>query len=49
MAMMHTIIEEGLVDQDYVDNYTVGYAELAERAKQRTPEWAEDITGVSAH
>lgn len=49
MAMMHTIIEEGLVDQDYVDSYTVGYAELAERAKNRTPEWAEDITGVSAH
>lgn len=24
MAMMHTIIEEGLVYQDYVDNYTVG-------------------------
>ena len=48
MAMIHTIIEEGLVDQDYVDNYTVGYAELAERAKTRTPEWAEAITGVPA-
>ncbi len=48
MAMIHTIIEEGLVDQDYVDNYTVGYAELAERAKTRTPEWAEKITGVPA-
>lgn len=49
MALMHTIIEEGLVDQDYVDSYTIGYAELAERAKNRTPEWAEEITGVSAH
>lgn len=48
MAMMHTIIEEGLVDQDYVDNYTVGYEELAERAKTRTPEWAEEITGIPA-
>ena len=48
MAMIHTIIEQGLVDQDYVDNYTVGYEELAERAKRRTPEWAEQITGVSA-
>ncbi len=48
MAMIHTIIEEGLVDQDYVDNYTVGYKELAERAKTRTPEWAEAITGVPA-
>jgi anaerobic selenocysteine-containing dehydrogenase len=48
MAMINTIIEEGLIDQDYVDNYTVGYTELAERAKQRTPEWAAEITGVPA-
>jgi len=48
MAMMNVIIEEGLVDQDYVDNYTVGYKELAERAKTRTPEWAEQITGIPA-
>jgi len=48
MAMMNVIIEEGLVDQDYVDNYTVGYKELAERAKTRTPEWAESITGIAA-
>jgi anaerobic selenocysteine-containing dehydrogenase len=46
MAMIHTIIEEGLIDQDYVDNYTVGFKELAERAKTRTPEWAAAITGV---
>ena len=48
MAIISTIIEEGLVDQDYVDNYTVGYDELAARAETRTPEWAEEITGVSA-
>lgn len=48
MAMIHVIIAEGLVDQDYVDNYTFGYAELAERAATRTPEWAESITGVPA-
>lgn len=48
MAMMHVIIEEGLVDQDYVDHHTVGFAELAERAKERTPEWAEKITGIAA-
>lgn len=48
MAMMNVIIEEGLVDQDYVDNYTVGYKELAERARTRTPEWAEKITGIPA-
>lgn len=46
MAMMQVIIEEGLQDQDYVDNYTVGFAELAERVKSRTPEWAAEITGI---
>ncbi len=48
MAVINSIIEQGLVDQDYVDNYTVGYAELAERASTRTPEWAAEITGVAA-
>jgi anaerobic selenocysteine-containing dehydrogenase len=48
MAMMHVIIEERLQDQDYIDNYTVGYKELVARAKTRTPEWAEKITGIKA-
>lgn len=48
MAMMHVIIAEGLVDHDYVEKYTVGYAELVERAKPCTPEWAADITGIPA-
>lgn len=48
MAMMHVIIEEGLVDVDYVEHYTEGYEALAERAKTRTPEWAAEITGISA-
>ena len=48
MAMMNVIIGEGLVDQDYVDNYTVGFSELAEKAKERTPEWAAEITGISS-
>ncbi|MGB7816142.1 MAG: molybdopterin oxidoreductase family protein [Methylotenera sp.] len=48
MAMMNVIIQEGLQDQDYIDNYTVGFKELAGRAKTRTPEWAERITGIPA-
>ncbi len=48
MAMINVIIEEDLIDKDYVDNYTKGFAELSERAKTRTPEWAEDITGIPA-
>ncbi len=48
MAIINSIIEQGLVDKYYVDNYTVGYDELAERARDRTPDWAEAITGVAA-
>ena len=48
MAMIHTLIEEGLIDSDYVERYTVGFVELAARAKSRTPEWAEKITGITA-
>ena len=48
MALMNVLCAEGLVDRDYVDNYTVGFDELAERAADRTPEWAADITGVPA-
>jgi len=48
LAMIHVIIEEGLQDKEFVDNYTHGYAELADRVKPLTPEWAEDITWVPA-
>ncbi|WP_328825587.1 molybdopterin-dependent oxidoreductase [Tomitella gaofuii] len=48
LAMMHVIISEGLTDQDYVRDYTVGYDELAERVRQYTPEWAEEQTGIPA-
>lgn len=48
MAMIHTIIEEGLFDREYVDKYTVGFEDLKARAKTRSPEWAEVITGIPA-
>lgn len=48
MAMMHVIIEEDLVDHAYVEQHTVGFKELAERAKSCTPEWAAEITGIPA-
>ncbi|MCC7412897.1 MAG: molybdopterin oxidoreductase family protein [Gammaproteobacteria bacterium] len=48
MALVHSIIAQGLVDRDYVDRHTEGYEALAARAAGRTPEWAEAITGVAA-
>ncbi|MQB19164.1 molybdopterin oxidoreductase family protein [Agrobacterium tumefaciens] len=46
MAMMHIIIKEGLIDRDYIDAHTVGFAELAERVEQYTPEFASAETGI---
>lgn len=48
LAMMNVIISEDLVDHDYVEKYTVGYDELAERAAEYTPEMAEEITDIPA-
>jgi anaerobic selenocysteine-containing dehydrogenase len=48
MAIIHVLIAQNLIDKDYVEKYTVGFAELAERAFDRTPEWAAEITGISA-
>ena len=48
LAMAHVIIAEGLTDEDYVDSYTVGFAEFADRVAQYTPNWAETETGIPA-
>jgi len=48
MAMINVITTEGLTDKEYVENYTVGYEELVERAKEYTPEKVAAITGIPA-
>ena len=48
MGFINSIIQEGLVDQDYVDRYTYGYPELKARAASFTPEYVEKVTGVKA-
>ena len=48
LAMMNVIIGEGLTDEAYVRDYTVGYEELAERVARYTPEWASEQTGIPA-
>jgi anaerobic selenocysteine-containing dehydrogenase len=48
LAMMHVIIGEGLTDEAYVRDHTVGYDELAERVREYTPEWAAAETGIPA-
>ena len=48
LAMIRVITGEGLVDREFVDNYTTGYADLVEHVRDYTPEWASAITGIPA-
>lgn len=48
LAMIHVIIAEGLTDEAYVRDHTVGFDELAERVREYTPEWASGETGIPA-
>jgi formate dehydrogenase major subunit len=47
-AMMNVVIAEGLVDQDYVERFTSGFEELAEKVASYTPELASGICGIPA-
>jgi anaerobic selenocysteine-containing dehydrogenase len=46
LGMIHVLIAEGLVDEDYVAKYTLGYEELKERIRQYPPEWAAQTCGI---
>jgi len=46
LGMMHVIIAENLVDQDYIANYTVGFEDLAKRVQEYPPERVSEITGI---
>ena len=45
-AMAHVIIEEGLVNQQFVTERTEGYQAFVESVEKFTPEYAEMISGV---
>jgi len=47
-AMAKAIIDEGLIDEEFIEARTTGYSDLVEALKGCTPEWAEGICGVSA-
>ena len=48
MAMLHIIIDENMFERDFVEKWTYGFDELAERVKDWTPERAADITEIPA-
>lgn len=47
-ALIHTILEENLYDQDYVNRWVTGLKELRAFVEPYTPEWAAEITGIPA-
>ncbi|AHY47864.1 Molybdopterin oxidoreductase [Rubrobacter radiotolerans] len=47
-AMAHVIIEEGLENREFIDRATENFEALAEKVREYTPEYAEEVTGVPA-
>jgi formate dehydrogenase major subunit len=47
-AMLHVIVEEGLVDKKFVADRTSGYEALAENVKKFSPELMAPICGIDA-
>jgi anaerobic selenocysteine-containing dehydrogenase len=48
LGLMHVLFTRGLEDRDYLERYTLGHAELRERAAEWTPERTASVTGLSA-
>ena len=48
LGIMHVLFERGLVNEPFLERYTIGHAELREHVKQYTPERVSAITGVPA-
>ena len=48
LGMIKILIEEGLYDRSFVDQWTVGFDELSNYVEELTLEWAEAMTGVPA-
>ncbi|MEK3874290.1 MULTISPECIES: molybdopterin-containing oxidoreductase family protein [unclassified Paenibacillus] len=48
LGIMHVLFERGLVNETFLERYTIGHAELREHVKQYTPERVSAITGVPA-
>jgi len=49
LGMMHVLIEEHLLDNDYVSSHTLGFDELKERVAEWTPAHTAKICGISSN
>lgn len=48
LAMLNVIVTMDLIDNEFIDKWCFGYDKLQEHVKQYSPEWAENITGISS-
>lgn len=48
LGLMHILFRDGLTDDSFLENYTVGHEELCEHVESYTPEYVSEITGVPA-
>ena len=48
LAMMHVLEKEGLADEAFLRERAEGYEEFLPVIRESTPQWAEEITGISA-
>jgi formate dehydrogenase alpha subunit len=47
-AMAHVIVEEGLINREFIEARTEGLTEYIASLEECTPEWAESVAGVPA-
>jgi NADPH-dependent glutamate synthase beta subunit-like oxidoreductase len=47
LSMAHVIINEGLYDRNFVEEYCHGFDRLKAHVQPHTPEWGAEITGLS--
>ncbi|HWX09102.1 MAG TPA: molybdopterin-dependent oxidoreductase, partial [Gaiellaceae bacterium] len=48
-ALLHVIVREGLLDDAFVREHTIGWDALEPVVATCTPAWGEEVTGVPAH
>lgn len=48
LAMLYVVINEDLIDGNFVETWCYGYDQLKEHIQKYPPQWAEEITGISA-
>ena len=48
LGMIHVIVNEGLYDKTFVDNWTIGFDKLQDHIKDYSPEKMEEITWIEA-